>query len=114
MPALVRLGEGCEGNRCVQQSARCTTPPDGSRLFSLADQPEYKDTTNGVLSNYVERYLPDGRFMSPTSYNATAEKRTTHTRPKPLFSVAQLSELIQSKSWKLPAKSTLVKGTPTK
>ncbi|MFG1819577.1 hypothetical protein ACGFIF_37850 [Kribbella sp. NPDC049174] len=109
----VLLTGGGEENRCATPSAACTTLPDGSTLFSLATQPEYPGNRNkdGVLSNYVVRRLPDGRIISLTSYNAPAEKGSPHTRPKPLFTVAQLSTLAQSKSWKLPATSTVVKPT---
>jgi hypothetical protein len=109
----VLLTGGGEGNRCAEADADCTTLPDGSQLFTMTDTPEYPgNNVHGVVSNYVTRYLPDGRFMSLTSYNAASEKGSQHTRPKPLFTVAQLSTLIQSKSWQLPAKSTAVKGGP--
>ena len=109
----VLLTGGGEEDRCATPSAACTTLPDGSTLFSLAGQPEYPGNRNkdGVLSNYVVRRLPDGRIISMTSYNAPAEKGSTHTRATPLYPVAQLSALVQSKSWKLPATSTAVKPT---
>ncbi|MEU4602537.1 hypothetical protein AB0F43_06125 [Kribbella sp. NPDC023972] len=109
----VLLTGGGEENRCAAANAGCTTLPDGSTLFSLTDQPEYSGNRNvhGVLSNHVERYLPDGRFISVTSYNAPAEKGSQHTRTKPLYTVAQLTTLAQSKSWPLPPKSTVLKPT---
>jgi len=109
----VLLTGGGEEDRCAVPSAACTTLPDGSTLFSLAEQPEYPGNRNkdGVVSNYVVRRLPDGRIISMTSYNAPAEKGSPHTRAKPLYSLAQLSALVQSKSWQLPPKSTVVKPT---
>jgi hypothetical protein len=115
----VLLTGGGEGDHCAVAGAACTTLPDGSTLFSLADRPEYTGdrNVNGVLSNYVVRRLPDGRIISLTSYNAPAEKGSPHTRAKPSFTVSQLSAMVQSPAWKLPAKSTVVKpskGAPSK
>jgi hypothetical protein len=56
----------------------------------------------GVVSNYVALRLKDGRFISLTSYNAAAEKGTPHTRTKPLFTVAQLTTMVESQAWKFP------------
>ncbi|MFI7067046.1 hypothetical protein ACIBL3_39025 [Kribbella sp. NPDC050124] len=107
----VLLTGGGEMNRCAEAGARCTTLPDGSKVFSLAAEPTYAGSRNvdGVVANYVARYLPDGRFMSLTSYNAPAEKGSPHTRAKPLFTVAQLTELVQSPAWKLPDTRSVVK-----
>jgi hypothetical protein len=114
----VLLSGGGEEDRCAVPSTACTTLPDGSTLFSLAGEPVYPGDRNvdGVLSNYVLRRLPDGRIISLTSYNAPAEKGAPHTRAKPLYSVAQLTALAQSKSWTLPAKVPVrpTKGAPNK
>lgn len=70
----------------------------------MAEQPEYPGNRNkdGVTSNYVALYLRDGRLISMTSYNAPAEKDSRHTRQKPLFTVAQLTSMVKSKTWKFP------------
>ncbi|MEV0286921.1 hypothetical protein AB0H36_22635 [Kribbella sp. NPDC050820] len=111
----VLLTGGGEENRCAAAGSGCTTLPDGSKVFSLMEVPSYAGSRNvdGVVSNYVARYLPDGRFMSLTSYNGPAEKGTPHTRTKPLLTVAQLTELVQSPQWKLPDRSVVKpsKGT---
>ncbi|MGW1339446.1 hypothetical protein ACWCOV_00210 [Kribbella sp. NPDC002412] len=107
----VLLTGGGEANRCAEAGAGCTTLPDGSKVFSLVEEPTYAGSRNvdGVVGNYVARYLPDGRFMSLTSYNAPAEKGSPHTRAKPLYTVAQLTELVQSPAWKLPDLRSVVK-----
>ena len=117
----VMLSGGGEGNPCATPSAACTTLPDGSVLYALADQPEYSDRRNdkeGVISNYVVLFRPDGRNINLTSYNAPDEKGIQHTRKKPLFSVADLSALARSKDWKLPPVTTVKPSTkslkPTK
>lgn len=107
----VLLTGGGEENRCAEAGAGCATLPDGSKVFSLAEEPSYAGSRNvdGVVANYVARYLPDGRFMSLTSYNGPAEKGSPHTRAKPLYTVAQLTELVQSPVWKLPSNRSVVK-----
>ncbi|MEU4291856.1 hypothetical protein AB0E63_26820 [Kribbella sp. NPDC026596] len=96
-------GGGVQG-LCESSAANCTTNPDGSKLFSVTEQPEYPGDRNkdGVTSNHVEISYPDGRFISMTSYNAPAEKGQRHTRQKPLFTVAELTTMAKSKTWKFP------------
>jgi len=100
----VLVSSGGEENPCATASTGCTKLPDGSTVFALSEQPEYPGNRNkdGVTSNYVALYSRDGRFISMTSYNAPAEKGSRHTRPKPLFTVAQLTTMVQSKTWKFP------------
>jgi hypothetical protein len=100
----VLVSSGGEENPCATASTGCTKLPDGSTVFALSEQPEYPGNRNkdGVTSNYVALYGRDGRFISMTSYNAPAEKGSRHTRQKPLFTVAQLTTMVQSKTWKFP------------
>ncbi len=104
----VLVSGGGEQDPCADPSATCTTNPDGSTLFTVTEQPEYPGDRNidGVVSNYVTLHFPDGRFIGITSYNAPAEKDSRHTRQKPLFSVPELTTMVQSKTWKFPAAST--------
>jgi hypothetical protein len=103
----VLVSGGGEQDPCAEPGTGCTTTSDGSTLFTLAEQPEYGGNRNvhGVVSNYVALRLKDGRFISLTSYNASTEKSIQHTRTKPLFTVAQLTEMVKSKAWKFPPKT---------
>jgi hypothetical protein len=100
----VFLASGSVQDPCAEPGAKCTTLPDGSKLFTLTEQPEYPGDRNkdGVVSNYVVLVHKDGRFISLTNYNAPAEKGTQHTRETPLFTVAQLTAMVESKAWKFP------------
>ena len=91
----------------------CTVRADGSVLVTLTESPEYPPGRNidGVVSNHVDLYYPDGRHLGITSYNAPAEKGVAHTRTKPLFTTTQLTTIVESKAWKFPAASTS-KGAP--
>jgi hypothetical protein len=92
----------------------CIVRPDGSMLVTLTESPEYPAGRNvdGVVSNHVDLYYPDGRHLGVTSYNAPAEKGSRHTRATPLFTTKQLTTIVESKTWKYPAASA-VKGAPT-
>ena len=105
----VLVSGGGEDNRCESPEAGCTTNPDGSKLFTMTEQPEYPGNrnTDGVTSNYVALYYPDGRFISLTSYNAPAEKGQRHTRQKPMFTVAELTTMAKSKTWRFPPANTI-------
>jgi hypothetical protein len=111
----VLVSGGGEQDRCATPGIGCTKNPDGSTLFTVTEQPEYAGNRNvdGVVSNYVALRLKDGRFISLTSYNAPAEKGTRHTRTKPLFTVAQLTSMVESKAWKFPPETVTkpAKGT---
>jgi hypothetical protein len=111
----VLVSGGGEEDRCAAPGSGCTTNTDGSTLFTLTEQPEYAGNRNvhGVVSNYVALRLKDGRLISLTSYNAPAEKGTQHTRTKPFFTVAQLTEMVESKAWQFPPKTVTkpAKGT---
>jgi hypothetical protein len=103
----VLVSGGGEQDPCATPGIGCTKNPDGSTLLTLAEQPEYAGNrnVNGVVSNYVALRLKDGRFVSLTSCNAPAEKGIRHTRTKPFFTVAQLTEMVESKAWKFPPKT---------
>ncbi|TCO42589.1 hypothetical protein EV646_113211 [Kribbella antiqua] len=93
---------------CAEPGAKCTVRSDGSKLFTATEQPEYTDGRQdeyGVVNNYVVLTYKDGRQISLTSYNGPAEKDAQHTRPKPLFTVAQLAALAENKAWKFPPAS---------
>lgn len=101
----VMLSGGGEQNPCVPVRQGCSTLPDGSVLYTAKESPEYTDGRQaeyGVLNNYVMLYRHDGRVISLTSYNGPAEKDKQHTRPTPILSVADLTTLAKSKTWKLP------------
>ena len=112
----VLVSGGGEEDRCAAPGIVCTINPDGSTLFTLTEQPEYAGNrnVNGVVSNYVALRLKDGRFISMTTYNAPAEKGSEHTRTKPLFTVAQLTEMVESKTWKFPPKTATSWANPKK
>jgi|1186.fasta_scaffold43539_2 hypothetical protein len=113
----VMISGGGEANPCVPVRSGCTTLPDGSFLYTSKENPEYSDSRQaeyGVVSNLVILFRSDGRNINLTSYNAPAEKGKQHTRPKPLFSVSELTALAKSKSWKLPAVAAGRTDKPTK
>jgi hypothetical protein len=102
----VMVSGGREGNPCVPARRTCTKLPDGSFLWTTKESPEYSDSRQsqyGVVSNLVMLYRKDGRVISLTSYNGPAEKGQPHTRQRPVLSVAELTALAKSKTWKLPA-----------
>ncbi len=110
------MSGGGEQDRCATPGIGCTRNADGSTLFTLTEQPEYAGSRNvyGVVSNYVALRLKDGRFISLTSYNVPAEKGTPRTRTKPLFTVAQLTTMVESQAWKFPPKAPTGKADPKK
>jgi hypothetical protein len=112
----VFLASGNMQDPCAEAGSNCTIRPDGSKLLALKERPEYSDSRQdkeGVVSNYVVLIHKDGRFISLTSYNAPAEKGTQHTRETPLFTVAQLTAMVESKAWKFPP-ADAAKGWPSK
>ena len=106
----VMLSGGGEGNPCVPKRTGCSTLPDGSVLYVSKESPEYSDSRQAqysVVSNLVVLYRHDGRNINVTSYNGPAEKGQRHTRPNPILSAAELSDLAKSKAWKLPPVNTV-------
>jgi hypothetical protein len=101
--------------KCPAEGAQhCKVRANGSVLTWSVEQPEYSDgrqQAEGVLSNLVQVYYPDGRTIGMISYNAPAEKGAVHTRSKPTYTVAQLTTMADSSLWKFPTGST---ATPTK
>jgi hypothetical protein len=109
-------GEHGEANPCVPLQSGCTKLPDGSWLSVQKEVPEYSDgrqQQEGVVGNYVIRFLPDGRNINLTSYNAPAEKGEQHTRPKPTFTTDELVTMAKSKAWKFPPVPAGDSGTPS-
>ncbi|MFG1905572.1 hypothetical protein [Kribbella sp. NPDC048928] len=101
----VALSSGDVHNPCSGGHLGCTTLPDGSVIRTLKNQPEYSDSRQakeGVLSNSVELYHPNGRTISIISFNGPAEKGERHTLAKPVLTVAQLTTLAKSTTWKFP------------
>lgn len=101
----VALSSGDVYDPCTGTHGGCTTLPDGSIIRSMKDQPEYSDSRQakeGVLSNSVELYHPNGRTISIICFNAPAEKGERHTLAKPVLTVAQLTTLAKSTAWKFP------------
>ena len=93
---------------------RCEVRPDGSILTWKKNavtnplNPDKPRIDNGILQNTVELTYPDGRVVSLTNYNGPAEKGFKESRPKPLFTVEQLTPMATNKGWKFPT------GTPVK
>jgi hypothetical protein len=99
---------------CADVGVRnCKIQADGSVLVSYSDEPVYPNGGNpgGVITNRVELYRPDGSNVNLMSLNGPQEKDAEHTRPKPLFSVAQLTKLADSELWGFPPKQSV--PTPT-
>ena len=59
----------------------------------------------------VASTAPAPLTVSLTNYNAPQAKQVEHTRPKPVYSVAQLTAMADSKLWKFPP-ATSIKPSP--
>jgi hypothetical protein len=92
----------------------CKVRPDGSVLVSYAERPTYPKGANpgGVISNAVEVYRTDGTEVTLMSLNGPQEKDAEHTRAKPAFSVAALTQLADSTAWGFPARQPVPTGAP--
>jgi hypothetical protein len=81
----------------------CTIQADRSVYVVYDDQPVYPDGPNpgGVRETIVELFHPNGTQISLTNYNAPKEK-SEHSRPSPLLTAAQLTQIARSTQWVFP------------
>ncbi len=98
------LGPGSPTCKDVTGVPDCTTRADGSKIRSQ----HLGQEGNGIISNLVEITSKDGRYIGLVTYNAVGEWETKPTRTAPLLSVAQLTELAESKLWTYPASGLVV------
>ncbi|ONI75549.1 hypothetical protein BWI15_06790 [Kribbella sp. ALI-6-A] len=93
---------------CAGLHGTCKVLPDGSVFTSYANESITRDRPDknpwGIKNTVVELFRPDGRMISIYSYNAP-RVGVQHTRPNPLFSVAQLTAMATSSEWTFPAKA---------
>lgn len=82
----------------------CTVQPDGTVYVAYADRPLYTDQPNpgGIRVTTVELFYRDGRQISISNYNAPKEQGAEHSRPAPILSIAQLTQIARSKQWVYP------------
>jgi hypothetical protein len=82
----------------------CKIQADGSVYVAWADQPLYTDRPNpgGIKQTTVELFHPNGTQISLSNYNAPKDKDTGHSRPSPILSVAQLTQIASSTRWVFP------------
>jgi hypothetical protein len=81
----------------------CQVLSDGSVVVSSRMEPVYQTghpNDQGVASNGVELYRPDGVKISLQTWNSRDEKGSPKTRPEPPFSVAQLTSMARSPLWR--------------
>ncbi|WP_020390230.1 hypothetical protein [Kribbella catacumbae] len=107
---------GIEGSCYEPQPGTCLPRPDGSRITVSKEEPTYEPDNNpgGVLRNSVAVHRRGGEAISLMSFNATEEKQTEKTRPKPALSVAELTKIVDSTLWRFPPKQPLPTGGPDK
>ncbi|MEU4195054.1 hypothetical protein AB0E69_24350 [Kribbella sp. NPDC026611] len=81
----------------------CKVEPDGTVYvaYNLPVFP-YEKHPYGVRVATVELFYPDGRQISISNYNAPKDDGVEHTRPQPILSVAQLTQIARSKLWVYP------------
>jgi hypothetical protein len=87
----------------------CTTRADGTVVIAYGLPAVGKSTS--AAANAVEVYRPDGSEVTLMNFNAAEEKGSAITRPKPLFSLAALTQFADSKSWGFPVRHSV--PTPT-
>ena len=90
---------------CNPPVAGCRVNADGSQQYAVTEAPQYSDSrqaAQGVVNNWFELRYSDGRYIGLMNYNSAREKGTVHTRPKPVFTTAQLAAIARSKAWRFP------------
>lgn len=105
------LSMGKSAPKCASERAEqhCRVLPNGSVLGWTKEAPSYADernSVNGVFGNIVTLVHKDGRTITVTSYNATSEKDSRHTRTKPGLTVDQLTTIAADSRWKFPGTGT--------
>jgi hypothetical protein len=82
----------------------CTVQSDGTVYVAYANRPLYADEANpgGITVTTVELFYPDGRQISISNYNAPRDQGVEHSRPAPILSIAQLTQMARSKHWVYP------------
>lgn len=90
--------------------ANCKVRSDGSVLAWAKNVPSYDDSRQakyGIVGNFIQLYLPDGRTISLSSFNGLGEKaQAKHTRATPAYTVEQLTKMADSKLWVFPGGTT--------
>ncbi|MFI5695819.1 hypothetical protein ACIA58_28465 [Kribbella sp. NPDC051586] len=81
----------------------CTVEPDGTVYVAYANRPLYADENpGGIAVTTVEVFYPDGRQISLSNYNAPKDQGVEHSRPAPILSITQLTQIARSKQWVYP------------
>jgi large exoprotein involved in heme utilization and adhesion len=82
----------------------CTVESDGTVYVAYANRPLYADEANlgDITVTTVELFYPDGRQISISNYNAPRDQGVEHSRPAPILSIAQLTQMARSKHWVYP------------
>jgi len=93
----------CQSERGL---ANCKVRSDGSVLTWAKNVPSYSDSRQqkyGIVGNFIQLYLPDGRNINLSSFNGLGEKpQVKHTRVAPAYTVEQLTKMADSKLWVFP------------
>ncbi|TCC44221.1 hypothetical protein E0H75_35780 [Kribbella capetownensis] len=80
----------------------CTTRPDGTIVLIEQTPGSPVPGVRVAAVRAVQLHYPDGRIIVVGNGNSTAWKKAPITRAKPLFTVAQLTALADSKAWAFP------------
>jgi hypothetical protein len=93
--------------KCPQEGlSHCKVRSDGSVLTWATNVPSYDDSRQqkyGIVGNFIQLYLPDGRTIDMSSFNGLGEKpQVKHTRATPAYTVEQLTKMADSKLWVFP------------
>ncbi len=89
-------------------TTNCRVRPDGSIITSYQTKTMRSDDPD-VLINTVIVHRPDRKVIHLSNTNAGASdpamKTARHTRPQPVFSIAELTRMADSKLWNVPPAS---------
>ncbi|QNE21084.1 hypothetical protein F1D05_28200 [Kribbella qitaiheensis] len=93
--------------KCPEEGlSHCKVRSDGSVLAWANNVPSYDDSRQqkyGIVGNFIQLYLPDGRTINMSSFNGLGEKpEVKHTRAAPAYTVEQLTNMADSKLWIFP------------
>lgn len=94
-----------DGMTCATEppTTHCRVRPDGSIITAYQTRPMASD--DDVILNSVIVHRPDRKVIHLSSANAPAAKTARHTRAQPVFSIAELTRMADSKLWEFPPAS---------
>lgn len=97
----VQLGRYNVPLNCADKPHNCRIRSDGSTLTTSWNRPGKHD--DGHINHHAVVYRTDGTGISVASTNSAWPDVRGITRPQPMFSVAQLTRMADSKLWRFPS-----------